>query len=141
MMGGFDIFLGTISVPTTPMPNGVSLFDQIETLTEEHVGATMYFKRYYGQRYNIQYVQWSQELIEQSCKEELLMKVKEHLCQIPDSAQRGALFYFILIQLIQMDAEQAVIILTEKLEKFSLKTLSGEKSLRLTALSKELGTV
>jgi hypothetical protein len=76
----------------------------------------MRFKRYCRQWYSIQDLQWSQELIEQSYKEELLMKIKECLHQIPDLAQGGALFYFVHIQLIQTDAEQAVTILTEKLE-------------------------
>jgi hypothetical protein len=52
--------------------------------------------------------------------------VKERLRQIPDLVQGGALFYFILIQLIQTNVKQAVRVLTEKLEKFSLTTLLGE---------------
>jgi hypothetical protein len=68
--------------------------------------------------------------------------------QIPESAQGGALFYFVHTQLIETDAGQAVIILTEKLEKFLLKTLSGENIFTACSLIqgvigcfKELSTV
>jgi hypothetical protein len=69
----------------------------------------MKFKRYYGQIYNVQNLQ-SQELIKNSCDEDLAMKV----------------VYFIVIKLIQTNMEQAVRVLTENLEKLSLLTRTGE---------------
>jgi hypothetical protein len=125
-ISGFDIFEQVLTQPTTLMPRELPLIAQIDDLTEALVRSSMKFKRYYGQPYDVQDLQWSQELIEQSCEEDLRIKVMERLRPVPDVEQGGALFYFIMIQLIQTDAEQAVRTLTEKLEKLSLKSLAGE---------------
>jgi hypothetical protein len=125
-IGGFDIFDRAITCPETPMPAELPLIERIDELTEASVRASVRFKRYYGQTFDIQDLQWSQELIENSCDEDLRIKVLERLRPIPDVEQGGPLFYYTMIQLIQTDAEQAVRTLIDKLEHLSLKTLSGE---------------
>jgi hypothetical protein len=125
-IGGFDIFAQIITSPQTPMPAELPLIEKIDELTETIVRASIRFKRYYGQTFDIQDLQWSQELIENSCDEDLRIKVLERLRPIPDVEQGGPLFYYMMIQLIQTDAEQAVRTLIDKLEHLSLKTLSGE---------------
>jgi hypothetical protein len=52
--------------------------------------------------------------------------VTEHLHPVPNVEQGGALFFLIMIQLVQTDPEQAVRALTEKLESLSLKSLAGK---------------
>ena len=125
-IGGFDIFDTIIITPIDPMPDDVRLIEKVDTMTEPLVRASMKFKRYYGQTYDVQNLQWSQELIKNSCDEDLATKVMERLRKIPDEEKGGALFYFIMIKLIQTNTEQAVRVLTEKLEKLSLRTLTGE---------------
>jgi hypothetical protein len=125
-IGGFDIFETPVTQPSTLMPPELRLIDKIDTLTESLVRAAMKFQRYYGQTYDIQDLQWSQEMVKNSCDEDLGTKVMERLRRIPDEEKGGALFYFIMIKLIQTDTEQAVRVLTEKLEKLSLKSLAGE---------------
>jgi hypothetical protein len=125
-IGGFDIFETPVTQPTTTMPRELRLIDKIDALSETLVRAAMKFKRYYGQTYDIQDLQWSQEMVKNSCDEDLATKVMERLRRIPDEEKGGALFYYIMIKLIQTDTEQAVRVLTEKLEKLSLKTLAGE---------------
>jgi hypothetical protein len=95
------------------MPRELPLIAQIDDLTEELVRSSMKFKQNYGQPYNVQDLQWSQELIKQSCEEDLRIKAMERLRPVPNVKQGGALFYFIMIQLIQPDAEQAVRTLME----------------------------
>ena len=70
-------------------------------MSEAHVRGTMRFKRYYGQPYDIQDLQWSQEFLENSCKENLRIKVRERTRTFPDVEQGGALFYHVMIWLIQ----------------------------------------
>jgi hypothetical protein len=78
-------------------------------MTEPLVRSSMKFKRYYGQTYDVQNLQ-SQELIKNSCDEDLATKV----------------IYFIVIKVIQTNMlEQAARVLTKKLEKPSLRTLTG----------------
>jgi hypothetical protein len=125
-IGGFDIFETAVTQPSTQMPTELRLIEKIDKLTEPLIRAAMKFKRYYGQTYDIQDLQWSQEMVKNSCDEDLATKVMERLRRIPDEEKGGALFYFVMIKLIQTDTEQAVRVLTEKLEKLSLKSLAGE---------------
>jgi hypothetical protein len=109
------------------MPPELRLIDKIDALSETQVRAAMKLKRYYGQTYDVQDLQqWSQEMVKNSCDEDLATKMMERLRKIPDKEEGGALFYFIMIKLIQTDMEQVVQFLTEKLEKLSLKSLAGE---------------
>jgi hypothetical protein len=125
-IGGFDIFERVVTSPQATMPAELPLIEKIDELTETSIRASIRFKRYYGQTFDIQDLQWSQELIENSWDEDLRIKVLERLRPIPDVEQGGPLFYYMMIQLIQTDAEQAVRTLIDKLEHLSLKTLSGE---------------
>jgi hypothetical protein len=125
-IGGFDIFETPVTQPSAQMPRELRLIDKIDVLSEPLVRAAMKFKRYYGQTYDIQDLQWSQEMVKNSCDEDLATKVMERLRRIPDEEKGGALFYFVMIKLIQTDTEQAVRVITEKLEKLSLKSLAGE---------------
>jgi uncharacterized membrane protein YgcG len=125
-IGGFDIFESAIRTPQDPMPRELRLIDTSDLMTELLVRASMKFKRYYGQTYDVQDLQWSQALVKNSCDDDLATKVMERLRKVPDEEQGGALFYFTMIKLIQTDTEQAVRVLTDKLEKLSLKTLTGE---------------
>jgi hypothetical protein len=125
-IGGFDVFERNIIQPETPMPHEIPLIEKIDDITQYQVRSSIRFRRYYGQTFDIQDLQWSQELLENSCDEDLRIKVLERLRPIPDVEQGGPLFYYMMIQLIQTDAEQAVRTLIDKLEHLSLKTLSGE---------------
>ena len=131
IVSALEIFETIIPVPSVafpnPMPNTPSLFDKNgEALSEGHVRATMKFKRYYGMPYDIQDLQWSQEFLENSCEEDLRIKVLEKTRQIPDTEQGGGLFYYFMIKLIQSDVERAARGLIVRLEKMTLKSLSGE---------------
>jgi hypothetical protein len=108
------------------MPPEIRLIDKIDALTKSQVQAAMKVKQYYGQTYDVQDLQWSQEMVKNSCDKDLATKVMERLRKIPDKEKGDALFYFFMIKLIQTDTEQAVRVLTKKLKKLSLKTLAGE---------------
>ncbi len=125
-IGGFDIFTQVLTQPEDPMPSEVPQIDNIDILSEEKVRGSMQFKRYFGQTYDVQDLRWSQELLEQSCKDDLRTKMMERLRYSPDEEQGGALFYYIMIQLIQTDTEQAVCVLTDKLERLTVKKLTAE---------------
>jgi hypothetical protein len=99
-IGGFDIFETPVTQPSTPMPTELCLIDTIDKLTETLVRSAMKFKRYYGQTYDIQDLQWSQEIVKNSCDGDLATKVMERLRRIPGKEKGGALFYFIMIKLI-----------------------------------------
>ena len=101
-MGGFDIFVRPIDINQAlpnPMPRTLPLIDYIDDLTLKLVRASMRFKRYYGQEYDLQDLQWSQELLENSCDEDLRAKIIEKVQAIPDDEMGGAVYYFIMMRL------------------------------------------
>jgi hypothetical protein len=66
-IGGFDIFEQVLTQPETLMPTReLPLIAPIDDLAEELVRSSMKFKQYYcGQPYDVQDLQWSQELTKQ----------------------------------------------------------------------------
>ena len=134
IISALEIFATIIPAPLptgtifpTPFPASLSLFDKVgEALSEAHVRGAMRFKRYYGQAFDIQDLQWSQEFLENSCEEDLRIKVLERTRTFPDVEQGGALFYHVMIHLIQSDVERAARGLIVRLEKMTLRSLSGE---------------
>jgi hypothetical protein len=67
-IGGFDIFETNGSAPTDLMPQEVPVIDRHEFLTIALVLCnTQKFKGYFSQTHIVQDLQWSQELIENSC--------------------------------------------------------------------------
>jgi hypothetical protein len=66
-IGGFDIFESVVTQPSAQMPSEIRLIDRIDALTKLQVRASMKFKHYYGQTYDIQDLQWSQEMVKNSC--------------------------------------------------------------------------
>jgi hypothetical protein len=123
----FETIIPTGGMHPNPFPGTLSLFDKAgEALSEAHVCATNRFKRYFGQAYDIQDLQWSQELLENSCEEDLRIRVLEHMRNFPDVKKGGALYYYQMIKLIQTDVERGACGLIDQLETFTLKLLSGE---------------
>jgi hypothetical protein len=76
-IGGFDIFETPVTQPSTQVPKELRSIKKIDKLTEPLVRAAVKFKRYYGQTYDIQDLQWSQEMVKNSCDEDLATKVME----------------------------------------------------------------
>ena len=136
-IGGFDIFIKAIDVHTgipANMPRSLPLIDYIDDLTLKLVRATMKFKRYYGQEYDLQDLQWTQELLENSCDEALRAKVIEKVQSIPDDEMGGAVFYYIMMQLIRMDTEKAIRSLLDKIGSLSLAKVPGENVCNVVSL-------
>ncbi len=134
IIAGLDVFETTVAAPLAagatfpvPMPRELSLFDTAgELLPEDRVRDMMRFKRYYGRPYDIQDLQWGQELLENSCDEDLRIKVLERLRKFPDVEQGSALYFYVMVRLIQTDVEHAARGLLLRLEKMTLRSLSGE---------------
>jgi hypothetical protein len=136
-IGGFDIFINPIDIyggiPTV-MPKTLPLIDFIDDLSLKLVRATMKFKRYYGQDYDLQDLQWSQELLENSCDEALRAKIIEKLHSIPDDEAGGAVFYYVMMQLIRVDTEKAVRGLLDKIGSLSIAKVPGENVCNVVSL-------
>jgi hypothetical protein len=136
-IGGFDIFIKPIDVNAgipNRMPKTLPLIDYIDDLTLKLVRATMKFKRYYGQEYDLQDLQWSQELLENSCDEDLRAKIIEKVHSVPDDEMGGAVFYYVMMQLIRIDTEKAVRSLLDKIGSLSIAKVPGENVCNVVSL-------
>jgi hypothetical protein len=136
-ISGFEIFIQPIDIYAgipAVMPKTLPLIDYIDDLSLKLVRATMKFKRYYGQEYDLQDLQWSQELLENSCDESLRAKIIEKLHSIPDDEAGGAVFYYVMMQLIRVDTEKAVRGLLDKIGSLSIAKVPGENVCNVVSL-------
>jgi hypothetical protein len=135
-IAGFDIFVRALDIRKIPsrMPRTLPLIGFIDDLSLNLVRATMKFKRYYGQEYDLQDLQWSQELLENSCDEALRAKIIEKAQPIPDDEMGGAVFYYIMMQLIRVDTEKAVRSLLDKVGSLSIAQTPGENVCHVVSL-------
>jgi hypothetical protein len=81
IIGGFDIFETSVFafISTDPMSKEVSVIDRHEFLSEALVWNMQKFKHYFGQTYDVQDLQWSQDLLEIFCQEDFRIKVLEKM--------------------------------------------------------------
>jgi hypothetical protein len=140
LIGGFDIWMSANTVITmNDVLSGVngptlSLIDHFNEIFEHNVRHTVRFKRYNGQDYDLQDLQWSQELLENSCDEDLCNKIGEKLGDIPTDEHGGALYYYLMIELIQVDTDNAVCSLTTKLANMNIAKMEKENVMRACSL-------
>jgi hypothetical protein len=136
-IGGFDIFIQTIDVHAAMphiMPRTLPVIDYIDDLTLKLVRATMKFKRYYGQEYDLQDLQWTQELLKNSCNKVLRAKIIEKVNYIPDDEMGGAVFYYVMMQLIRIDTKKVVRSLLDKVGSLSIVKVPGENVCNVVSL-------
>jgi hypothetical protein len=74
--------------PTMPLINN---FDGI---FEMDVHQTMHFNHYYGQDYDLQDLQWLQELLQNSCDKDLQNKIGKKLKEVPSNEHGWSLLLF-----------------------------------------------
>jgi hypothetical protein len=67
-----------------------------------------------------------QELLENSYDEELCNKIREKLKEILADEHSGALFYYLMIKLIQVDTDNVVHSLTTRFANMDIGALEGE---------------
>lgn len=117
-IGAFKIFTEIVKQPEAVMPIEVPIINNTNILTEAKVWVLVQLKSYYfGHIYNVKDLQWLQEVLEQSCEVNLIpVKMIEWLRCILDEEQGGGILYYIINQLTQMDTEQAIWVVTDKLE-------------------------
>jgi hypothetical protein len=134
---GFDIFIKPIKIHTgipAIMPPTLPLIDYIDDLNLKLVHATMKFTQYYGQEYDLQDLQWTQELLENSCDEALRAKIIKKVQSVPDVEMGGAVFYYIMMQLSHIDTKKAVMSLLDKIGSLSIAQVPGENVCNVVSL-------
>jgi hypothetical protein len=94
-----DVFKQMI-LPTSANDKGVlsmqSLLTNYSTMTVNECRASVEHYRLYGQGYHLQNLDWSQEMLERSCEDDLRNKILEKSMDIP-AIQRGGPNFLTLI--------------------------------------------
>lgn len=125
--------------PGNILPDVINLREYITRVTEEQVRESNDFYSRHGQTYDVQNLMWTQELLENSCEDDLRDKVMESLTQIPQSEQGGPLFYFIMINLITSSTAEAARTLINRIRTLQIRDIPGENV--FTAVSQVRGAL
>jgi hypothetical protein len=95
-------------------------------MTVLEVRASNKYYKQYGPSYMLENLNWSQELLENSCEQLLRDKVTEKLLDVPTNEQGGPLFFLLMIKQITSTTEDATRAMILKLTNMTLRDIPGE---------------
>ena len=103
-----------------------SLRDNSIGATLEEVARSNQHYNQFGQDYDVQDLNWSQELLENSCDATLRDKVMENLAQYPRVQHGGPLFYRIMMGLITTTTAEATRMMITRISTMKIRDIQGE---------------
>ncbi len=92
----------------------------------EDVTESVAFMRMWGQDYEIDNLQWTEEVILNSCDETLSNKIKEQYRLLPRIKRGGPTAFFIMMSAIVSSTELATRALLSQLSNMKINELPGE---------------
>ena len=130
------------------LPIFINLLTHHSSLTEAQVRKYILFLKRYGKSYDVQNLDWTQELFNNSCNADLRDKVNEKVLGVHPFEIAGPLLFFHAMSLITTQTADAVRALTLRVTSLKLGDIQGENVgtaisqmrgalLRLKALDKE----
>jgi hypothetical protein len=124
----FEVFMVQLFDPANPnMPvNQCNLLSFYATTTYDEVIKSVCFLHRYGQDYNLKNLQWSQELLENSCEQNLCDKVMEQMITLPCYEHGGLTFFYLMVMTITSLTEEGARALTIKIWMMMLTKYDGE---------------
>ena len=113
--------------------NGGLIQGQVKSLRENSTGASieevarsnMHYNQF-GQAYDVQDLNWTQELLENSCDPTLRDKLMEILVLSPRAQHGGPLFYRIMMGLITTTTAEATRMMVTRITTMKIRDLPGE---------------
>jgi hypothetical protein len=134
----------TETVPTDTTTTKDLLTDY-ESITEEEVRKSNKLYRQYGTVWDVQNASLSENLLENSCDEELRLKVKERVDTIPVIERGGPLYFYIMVHKILSMSDDTIRLLTDRITNMNIKEVQGEDILKVVTIYrhtlKRLGNV
>ena len=133
---------------STGNPISINLLTHHSSLTEGQVRQYILFLKRYGKSYDVQNLDWTQELFNNSCNADLRDKVNEKVLGVHSFEIAGPLLFYHAMSLITTQTADAVRTLTLRVTSLKLGDIQGENVgtaisqmrgalLRLRALDKE----
>jgi hypothetical protein len=125
-----DVFTIQLYGPSDPTdieaPKQKNLLTHYAKLELADVRKTVCFYRLYGQDYDLENLQWSQELLEESCEPSLRDKVLEKAHAIPVIEMGGPTFFLIMAQTIMSLTEKSIRGVVQRIHKMKITDFTGE---------------
>jgi hypothetical protein len=110
-----DVF-ERVLLPTSTNDKGVlsmrSLIANYSTMMVNERRASVEHYRLYGQGYHLQNLDWSQEMLERSCEDDLRNKILEKSMDIPAIQMDGPTFFTLIMHEVTSTTEDSICALT-----------------------------
>ena len=119
----------SVSAPAT-----IDLIANYATVDENQVICHVNFLRLYGQKYDLQNIDWSAKLLTSSCDSNLADKVLEKLTKYPISKTGEPLYLWLILNLIISTSEKASKALLDRLENIKIHAINSENILKIISL-------
>lgn len=107
-------------------PIKVNLLSHHSSLTEDQVRQYILFLKRYGKTYDVQNLDWSQELFNNSCNTDLRDKINEKILGVHSFEVGGPLLFYHAMTLITSQTADAVRALTLRVTNLKLTDIKGE---------------
>jgi hypothetical protein len=124
-----DVF-ERVLLPTAADDKGVllirSLLANYSTMTVNECRASVEHYRLYGQGYHLQNLDWSQEMLERSCEDNLRNKILEKSMDIPEIQMGGPTFFTLIMHEVTSTTEDSIRALTSQITNMKLTNFKGE---------------
>ena len=126
---GNDLYLNQQGIIVT-----IDLLKHYAQIDEPQVLASVTFLRKYGQDYDLQNLDWTNELMINVCDPILSSKINERLAGYSIKSQGGPLFLYLMLQLIISTSEETSKALLSRLDNLKIYQIEGENVLNVVSL-------
>jgi hypothetical protein len=137
--------LGENETAPTDTTTTKDLLSEFETITEAEVRKSNKLYRLFGSEWDVQNAYLSGNLLENSCEEELRLKVKERIDTVPVIEQGGPLSFHVMVHKILSMSDDTIRTLTDRITSMNIKEMPGEDILKIVTVYrhtlKRLGNV
>jgi hypothetical protein len=121
------------------------LLTEHESIAEEEVRESNKPHRQCGSEWDIQNASLSENLLENSCEEELRLKAKERVDTVPAVERGGPLCFHVMVHKILSMPDDTLRLLTDRITNVNIKEVQGEDVLKIMTIYrhtlKRLGNV
>ena len=117
---------GSAGSPPRLFSTRICKFNNCLNITEYDVREINRFLSLYGQEYYLQNMEWSADLFESSCDEELRNKVTELTFSVPPEERGGPLLFFYHLHTILSMTEDSIREMTNRVRQTKISGIQGE---------------
>jgi hypothetical protein len=103
-----------------------SLLANYSTMTVNECRASVEHYRLYGQEYHLHNIDWSQEMLERICEDDIRNKILEKSMDIPAIQMGGPTCFTLIMHEVTSTTEDSIRALTSRITNMKLTNFKGE---------------